>query len=166
MAACLSACGPAPGVYDVGLHEAYTRLADNKLEDFKFARQCGILIHLVPTSVPDQHVTWRVFSSGVALLDFTVRLTAVDEDSTKVDIEVSKDPDGNEAYSGGVFYPRPAFHQPLRPAVEEAIASALQDRPFDIGRVPAAAEPDSVCNVQRAGLESGRVFTVNDDLTS
>lgn len=155
-------CGREPGTYNLPLHEAFQRLATNELEDFKFKRQCGILVHLVPDAVADQSVTWRVFSSDVALLDFTAHLTAVGSDKTKVTVEVSKDPDGTEAYQGADFYRRPAFHQPLRPAVEEAIAAVLEGREFDVMRLPRGGDVDRVCSIQRSGLESGHKFSVND----
>jgi hypothetical protein len=158
----LSGCG-GPGVYGLTLHDAYARLADNKLEDLAFSQQCGILIHLAPEGIPDQSVTWHVYSSGANMVSFTARLTAKGASSTKVDIEISKDPDGTEAYSGNDDYPRPAFRQPLRPAIEEAIASALEGRKFDETRFARTNDGNSVCNVQRAGLESGLRFSVDDE---
>src|SRR5215212_5159439 len=105
LAAALSGCGNGPGVYDLSVHDAYEKLYYSKLEDFAFDQQCGILIHLQPEGVPDQSVTWYVYSSGVAMLNFTAKLTPVGDKQTKVDIEISKDPDGTEAYSGGKTYP-------------------------------------------------------------
>ena len=163
LAAALSACGKAPGVYDLAVHDAYEKLFYNKLEDFSFAQQCGILIHLRAEGVPDQSVTWHVYSSGVEMLNFTARLTPAGDDRTKVDIEVSKDPDGTEAYSGDKTYRRPALAQPVRPAIAEAVAAVLKGRPYDKSRVPPPPEADTVCNVQRAGLESGRTFHVDDE---
>ena len=162
MAGSLAACGRAPGVYDLSVREAYERLAAAPLDDFKLARQCGILIHLMPQAVPNQSVSWHVYSGGIPLLDFTARLTPVGEKQTKVDIEISKDPDGTEAYAGNDFYPRPAFHQPLRPGVEEAVAAVLEGRPYDVWRVPKGGDVESVCNVQRAGLEAGHRFSIHD----
>ncbi len=162
MAAGLPSCG-GPGTYDLSQQEAYSRLVDNKLEDFAFSQQCGILIHLVPEGVPYQSVTWTVYSTGANMVSFTAHLTATGEHKTKVDIEVSKDPDGTEAYSGHSDYPRPAFRQPLRPAIEEAIAAALEGRKFDPSHFERTNEGNSVCNVQRAGLESGRRFSVDDE---
>lgn len=161
-AAVLPSCG-GPGVYDLSQQEAYSRLVDNKLEDFAFSQQCGILIHLMPQGNPYQSVTWTVYSTGANMVSFTAHLTPKGEHKTKVDIEVSKDPDGTEAYSGHNDYPRPAFRQPLRPAVEEAVAAALEGRKFDPSHFERTNEGNSVCNVQRAGLESGRRFSVNDE---
>ena len=167
MAALASGCGRGPGVYDVSVKDAYARLAQNKLDDYSFSQQCGILIHLVPEGVPDNLVTWRVLSSGQEMLSFTARLTPQGNSRTKVDIDVSKDADGTEAYSGEDFYPRPALRQPLRPALAEAIGAVLEARKFDVERIPKPAESDSVCSVQRAGLEAGHRFSVNDeDLSS
>jgi hypothetical protein len=162
LATTLIECGRAPGTYDLTVHEAYQRLANNKLEDFRFKRQCGILIHFVPDASPDQSVTWHVFSSGVELLKFTANLTPVGDRQTRITVNVSKDPDATEAYEGSDFYPRPALRQPLRPAVEEAIAAELEGRAFDPAKVPLPSETDSVCNVQRAGLEAGHRFSIHD----
>jgi hypothetical protein len=167
MSAVASSCGRAPGVYNLTVHDAYARLAQNPLSDFSFSQQCGILIHLTPEGTPDQSVTWHVYSSGQEMLSFTARLTPQGSSSTKVDIDVSKDSDGSEAYAGKDFYPRPALRQPLRPALAEAIGAVLEGRKFDVERIPKAAESDSVCNIQRGGLESGHRFSVNDqDLSS
>jgi len=163
IAAVASGCGRGPGVYDLSVHDAYTRLAQNTLDDFSFAQQCGILIHLTPEGLPDQSVTWHVYSSGQEMLSFTARLTPDGSSRTRVDIDVSKDPDGTEAYAGKDFYPRPALSQPLRPALSEAIGAVLEGRKFDAKRIPKPEESDRVCNIQRGGLESGHRFSVNDE---
>ena len=164
MAVGLAGCSrDEPVVYPLALHDVFLKLADNKLEDFKFKRQCGILIHFRPEAIVDKSITWRVNSDGREMLSFTAHLTPVGETSTKVDVEVSKDPDGTEAYAGGDFYKRPALLQPLRPAVEEAIAAELEGRTFDPLRVPQPAERDRVCQIQKATLQSsGKPFSVED----
>jgi hypothetical protein len=164
MAVGLAGCSRAePGMYPLALHDVFLKLAENKLEDFKFKRQCGILIHFRPEAIADKSITWRVYSSGREMLSFTANLTPVGETSTKVDVEVSTDPDGTEAYAGGDFYKRPALLQPLKPAVEEAIAAELEGRVFDPQRVPKPAERDRVCQIQRATLQSrGKPFSVED----
>lgn len=165
LAAGLAGCSREPGVYPMGVHEVFTKLAENKLDDFKMKRQCGILIHFRPETILDKSITWRVYSSGYELLSFTANLTPVGDDKTRVEVAVSKDSDGTDAYAGGDFYPRPALQQPLKPAVEEAIAAELEGRAFDPERVPKPAESDSVCLVQRGRIESGHgAFSVEDDL--
>jgi len=158
----LAGCGQEPpGVYHLSIAEAYQRLATNKLADLVDRRQCGILIHVMPRGVPDEKVTWLVTSSGEEVVAFTAILTPLGEKQTKVVIKMPADPDGGEVYDGSKFYRRPAFNQPLRPAVEEQVAAILESRPFDMERV--GPGQDSVCNVQRAGLEvSGTRFRVND----
>ena len=159
----LAGCRNPPDVYDVPLHEAFERLAHNTLDDFRFHRQCGILVHISPEPIQDESVTWRVFSSDEEQVSFTAKLSQVGATRTKIDIEVSKDPNGTEAYSGDNFYPHPAFHQPLRPAIREAIDAIMQGRAFDVSKTPNDGKNESVCNVQRAGLEAtGRAFSVND----
>jgi hypothetical protein len=157
----VASCGKeAPGVYDVSIKDAYQRLLANELPDLVYRRQCGILIHVRPSGLGGEQVTWSVVSSGEEVVQFTALLTSLGEKQTKVEIKIPSDPAGGEVYDGSKFYRRPAFNQPLRPAVEEQIAAILENRPFDIERV--GPGKDSVCNVQRGGLESGMRFRVDD----
>ncbi len=149
-----------PGVYDVPVGVAYQRLSTDQLPDMVYAKQCGILIHVMPEGVADQQVTWRVYSSDQEVVQFTATLTPVSATQTKVDIKIPADPAGGEVYDGKKFYTRPAFNQPLRPAVQEQVAAILEGRKFDVSHVGPGT--DSVCNVQRGGLESGLHFRVDD----
>lgn len=149
-----------PGVYDLSIAEAYQRLFRHALPDLVFAKQCGILIHVRPEGVPNQRVTWRVYSSGQKVVEFSAALTAIGDRQTKIVINMPRGDKGGEAYDGSQFYVRPAFNQPLRPAVEEQVAAILESRAFDVRRVGPGT--DKVCHVQRGGLESGRVFRVDD----
>ena len=152
---------PEPNVYDIGIAEAYRRLAGSELDELRFARQCGILIHLRPQGTAGRSVTWRVVSGGREVVNFTATLTPVDANRTRAQVSMER-VHGREAYDGTIFYPRPAFNQPLRPAVEEQVAALLEGRAYDPARVPRGT--DSVCNVQRAGLEAGhRPFTLTDE---
>ena len=108
----------------------------------------------------DRSVTWRVYSSGREMVNFTATLTPPDAGRTRVDISVGRNAAGHEAYDGSLFYTRPAFNQPLRPAVEEQVAALLEGRSFDVTRIPSGT--DGVCDVQRDGLEEGSDhFSVN-----
>ncbi|MDQ0464161.1 hypothetical protein QO010_001932 [Caulobacter ginsengisoli] len=149
-----------PGVYDLTVGEAYQRLVENELKDLVYARQCGILIHVSPEGLANNQVVWHVRSSGQEVLQFTALLTPVGDKQTKVDIQIPPGPDGKEAYSHDQFYTRPAFNQPLRPAIDEQIAAILEGRPFDVSQI--GAPTDSVCNAQRGGLETGARFRVDD----
>ncbi len=164
LTAALGACSQPEalpkGVYKIGLTEAYQRLLGSDLPDFAFARQCGILIHIQPEGVEGRFVTWRVMSSGEEQLNFTATLTPVAADQTKVDVSVSPGENGHEAYDGSQFYSRPALGAPVRPAVEEAVAALMEGRKFDIQRV--GPPKDTVCLVQRGGLESGVHFGIHD----
>jgi hypothetical protein len=161
LAAALTGCSARePGVFDLTAAEAYQRLHSSDLREMVFAHQCGILIRARPEGVPGRSVTWRVYSSGREMVNFTATLTPVDERRTRADISVSRAANGGEAYDGSQHYPRPALRQPLRPAIEEQVAALLEGRSYDKARVPRGQ--DGVCNVQRAGLESGRRFRVDD----
>jgi hypothetical protein len=163
LAAGLAGCGEdkPPGVYDVSIADAYQRLLANELGDLVYRRQCGILLHVTPQGLGGKQVTWHVRSSGEDVVEFTAVLTSLGDKQTKVEIKMPADPKGGEVYDGDKFYPRPAFNQPLRPAVEEQVSAILEGRPFEIERVGPGR--DSVCNVQRGGLEeTGTPFHVND----
>ena len=183
LACMMSACGPhAADRFPVPIDKAYAALATNDLNEFKLARQCGILLHITPAGSPDGLVVWSVTSSGEPVLTFRAELTQVSERETQVDVKIDPLPNGREPYDGTETTIRPAFRQPLRPAVEEAIASALENRPFDGDRLDkdsniqraedppevnarktALADINGACNLQRAGLESGEVvFSVHD----
>lgn len=158
----LSGCTQPPGQYRIGLHDAYERLAGSDFAGFMRERQCGVLIHLRTQGAPDHAVTWRILSSGREMVTFTATLTAISNTETKVDISVSGDNDGSEAYDGTDFYRRPAVKQPIRPAIEEQVAALLEGREYDVANVTQAPK-DEVCLIQRGGLESGAFrFSVND----
>jgi hypothetical protein len=159
----LSGCGHAPGVYDLPPAEVFARLTKADMNGFRMARQCGILIHFERKDTPGQAVSWTVTSSDTDMVRFTVRLTPVSGGGTSTTIEVPAGPNGGEAYDGNQSYPRPALQQPLRPEVQELIDAAIDQRRYDIARLPQPTNLDRTCNVQRAGLESGKShFAVGD----
>lgn len=160
----LAGCdGLPPGTYEVPVEVAYQRLIAGDMLDFRTARQCGILIHFKTLKELNREVKWIVTSSGREVAQFTVRLVPVDAQTTRFEIDVPAAADGGEMYDGTKFYPRPALRQPMRPAIEELIAARMEQRPFSPAGLP---DPDSngVCEVQRAGLESGSFrFAVDDE---
>jgi hypothetical protein len=162
LSAALAGCGGREtGVYELSAHDAYQRLLRSELPDLVMARQCGILIHPRAEGVADRAVTWRVYSSGREMVNFTATLTPLDAGRTRAEISIGRNAQGHEAYDGSLFYTRPAFNQPLRPAVEEQVAALLEGRSFDVARVPHGT--DHVCDVQRGGLEEGvERFSVSD----
>jgi len=164
VAAALAGCSQPPGQYAMGVHEVYERLLNSDFSEFKFDRQCGILIHIKAEGRPDQSITWEVSSIGRRMLSFTARLTPVDPTHTKVDIEVSKDANGREAYDGNQTYWRPAVRQPIRPALEEKIASTLSERPYSHKNLPHKIIPaNDACSTQRNGLITGLYCVRADD---
>jgi hypothetical protein len=159
----LAGCGAAKGEFALPVEQAHRKLVASTLDEFKFDRQCGILIHITPQAGPSNSIIWTVTSSGQRMFDFTANLTPASDRSTAVAVDISNDPNGREAYDGSQEYFRPAVQQPTRAAIEEAIAAVLEDRPYDPKRIPDAPK-DSVCLVQRAGLEGGHTrFSVNDE---
>ena len=160
-AALLWGCSKPVEGYAVSVDDAYRRLMASDMEGLKMGRQCGILIHFQPSGTPNKSVTWQVTSSGREMVRFTVDLVPAGEGRTKFSVTMPPDEHGQEPYAGGQFRPRPAFNQPLRPAIEEQIAALLEGRDYSWRNVPTGT--DSVCNVQRAGLEEGHRFSINDD---
>jgi hypothetical protein len=164
LALALSGCSSTPSGYAIPLNEAYARLEQADIKGFKLARHCGVIIEFTPHKQPNDAITWTISSSGRKMVEFTVRMTATDPNYTTATIEVPPDKGGGEAYDGTKDYVRPAIHQPLRPAVKELIDAAMEQRAYDVWRIP---EPinvnDAVCSVQRAGYESrGMPFSVGD----
>ena len=165
-ASCLaSSCAKSlpPGQYRLPVGEVYARLLSNPFKDFRDNRQCGILIHIAADGDPNRSIVWHVASSNREMLYFTASLTALEDNLTKVDIEVGpKEWNGREAYDGTMAYKRPAVGQPVRPAIQEQIASILENRTFNAKNAPHNLD-DRICNVQRAGLEmSLGPLSVND----
>jgi hypothetical protein len=159
----LGGCKSRPAdVYDVPVAQAYEKLSSATLDDFRAARQCGLLIHIRPLGSDDRSVTWTVTSSNVDVLNFSATLTPVSAEETKVDIEIQKEDSGHEMYDGSHIYKRPAVRYPTRPAITEAITSILEGRPYDEDKVPRINSEDSVCNAQRGILEeNGTPLDVN-----
>lgn len=153
------------GEYDLPVNVVYQKLSQDKLSDFMFRRQCGILIHLRTTGEENRSITWSIDSAEVEMLWIKARLVALTPQRTKVEIEVGPTEwNGREAYDGDQFYRRPAVYQPVRPAILEQIDAILRNRPFNIDAAVGKDSPhDGVCGVQRAGLESGSfVFSITD----
>lgn len=158
-AAMLAGCAAKEeGVVDLPVATVFERLNAGDMKDFRAQRQCGLLIHFASEAERDKQIRWVVRSSGAVVASFTVDLTPVDANRTRIAVRVPEAPDGGEIYDGGKFYPRPALHQPLRPAIKELIAARLEQREFDVWKIPErerSSEADKVCQVQRAGLEVG-----------
>jgi hypothetical protein len=160
----ISGCNEPPGQFALSTRDAYDRLAKADLTEFIFERQCGILIHSKTEARPGQSVTWHIQSSGREMFSFTATLVPINDRRTKVDIAISREPDGREAYDGTKFYPRPASKQPVRPAIEELVAALLKGRAFDVKRLPKDdIHINHICNLQRGGVEEGIArFSIDD----
>jgi len=87
-------------------------------------------------TLPDVNlVTWRVRSKHKFVASFSVSLSQAGN-GTQATISVPKAADGGEIYDGKQHYSHPALMQPLRPAVQELIDAAMEQRPFDWHRLP------------------------------
>lgn len=158
----LSGCGSGPDVYQLAIGQAVAKLEQEKFVALRRNRQCGIVIKIVPDRLSDDHIKWKVYSSGREMFWFAVHLTPVGPDATRVTVEIAKTPRGVEYYSDKYETPRPAMSRPAKPAIEEAIAAVLEGRPFDPSKAPSPAK-DQLCGVQRGAISGGKIFSVEDE---
>ena len=173
LAVMLCACKPAavaptPGFYALPLEVAMDRLRHADIEGFRNARQCGLLIHFHATETAGTAIAWDVESNGMPMLSFTVQL-ASSGTGTQSTIVVPPGRDGKgEEYDGKQSYPQPAVMQPLRPAVQELVDAAMEQRAYDWHRLPPPLNigPDNtegICSSEKQNLEAGgATYDVND----
>src|SRR6185436_9203746 len=135
VALAVAGCKPSQKTYPVSLAEGLARLANADVIGFRNARQCGLLIHVEKLLPLDNLVTWQVRSKRRLVASFSVSLSQT-ENGTQATIVVPKADDGGEIYDGKQHYSHPALMQPLRPAVQELIDAAMEQRPFDWHRLP------------------------------
>ena len=91
----LAGCGGMEAnVFALSPTQIYEKLSNEELKDFRFRSQCGLLIHISPDGVRDKSVTWHVYSSGQEMVSFTANLIPLEDGTTKITYDVSKDPDG------------------------------------------------------------------------
>lgn len=167
--AILQGCGGEDkqvGLYALPLDDAFARLENADIDAFRRARQCGLLIRFEDEPSGQYGITWKVTSSGQPVARFTVTLAA-EEQGTRATITLPPGRSGGEIYDGNQHYTRPALHQPLRPAVQELVDAAMEGRDYDVSRLRGllTAEQkanDDICSLQRAGLEHGHRFAVDD----
>jgi hypothetical protein len=135
VALAVAGCELSQKTYPVSLAEGLARLDKADVIGFRNARQCGLLIHFKKFGPVDNAVTWQVQSKGRPLASFSVSLSQAGN-GTQATIVVPKAADGGEIYDGKQHYSHPALMQPLRPAVQELIDAAMENRPFDWHRLP------------------------------
>jgi hypothetical protein len=107
-----------------------------------------------------------VQSKGHVLASFSVSLSQAGN-GTQATIVVPKAADGGEIYDGKQHYSHPALLQPLRPAVQEMIDAAMEQRPFDWRRLPAPINvwPSATmtnCGMGQQSLQRGIPVELSD----
>jgi hypothetical protein len=163
----LAGCSQAPwGRYDIPFDEASARLEKADVIGFRNARECGFLIHLLPFRPDAQTYGWLVKSSGRTATQFQITLAAT-EAGVQATIVVPPGKNGGEMYDGAQDYDYPVFMQPLRPALQELVDSAMGQRPFDWLRLPEplnAGPNDTVSNCinGRGSLQRGVAWSMDD----
>lgn len=152
---------PAPAGHPITVDQAYERLKTADLTDFLYHQRCGVPIKAQTGGSPGREVYWQVLSGGEERLRFTIALTPVDAGRTQAVITQIKarEHDG-EGYDGNGKYKRPVLDQPIRQAVDEQIAAALEGRAYDKER--AGRGRDGVCGIQRSGSTGSARYSVND----
>ena len=156
----ISGCESTPAIPPVQMSQddAFNLLVRADIAAFQRAQQCAgtsFEFHIVPTRA--SAVEWQATSGFSNVASFTVRLEAVSPTTTRTIIEIPADPQGGEMYDGTKHYERAYFQQPLRPAIQELIDSALEKRPFDAMRLLGSRVADPACS----GQQSGPVVTSN-----
>lgn len=143
------------GTFDLPVEETYKLLQNRDFKELRNARQCGVLIHFRSTHSDTDHLEWTVVSNNIEVFSFKAILIPVSENQTKIDLEISKNDAGNEAYDGSQDRPFPAFVQPARPAIAEQIAAYVDRRAFDKEILPDSQYNNDLCYQQRSILTMG-----------
>ncbi len=139
------------------------RLENADITGFRNARMCGMLIHFEPSFPDQQTITWTVKTSGEEVASFTVTMRPM-ASGTQTSISVPKSEGGSgEMYDGNQHYQNPAMMQPLRPAVQELIDAAVEQRPYDWHRIPDPLNTDALCGSERTNFEAGGATYVLGD---
>lgn len=166
VAIAVAGCKPTQKDYPLSVAEALRRLDNADIIGFRNARQCGLLIHFVKTLPENQSLTWFVQSAGQEMASFTIALhpTAT---GTQATITVPKSGQGGELYDGKQQYSHPAMMQPLRPALQELVDSAMVQRPYDFRRIrdPINIAPPNTlqnCSIGQQTLARGVPMSLDD----
>ena len=162
----VAGCKPSPGTYSVTLAEALARLDNADVIGFRNARQCGLLIHFQKLRPVENLVTWEVRSKKQLVASFSVLLSQTGN-GTQATIIVPRAADGGEIYDGKQHYSHPALMQPLRPAVQEMIDAAMDERPFDWRRLPdplnvGPSDTMTNCGMGQQSLQRGIPVELSD----
>jgi hypothetical protein len=144
----LAGCAGGEQVYPLAPDEAASRLHNLDDAGFSEARRCGVPIGLSAQSLDAATIKWAITSDGAEVAAFSLKVEPAGNGGSRVIIALPKDPAGGEIYDGSQHYEHPVVQQPLRPALEELVAAALEGRRFDPARVK-GGNGDDVCVLQR-----------------
>ena len=181
--ATVAGCSPSAhwGHYEIPFDEARARLMNADIVGFRNARQCGYLIHFALNTPGPQNVGWVVTYRERIVAKFFVRLTPSGS-GVDADFVIPPGPNGGEIYDGKQAYDYPVLLQPLRPALQELVDSAMTQRPFEGQRLqeeqPAVyfsfttvdssttrgslSKTQNYCLEGRQGLERGMPWSMDD----
>lgn len=166
----MAGCSESPrhwGHYDIPFDEARARLMKADITGFRNARQCGFLIHFALNTPNPQTVGWRVTSSGKTVASFFVKLTPANN-GVDASFDIPAAPGGGEIYDGNQSYNYPMFQQPMRPALQELVDAAMEQRDFNWEHIPSQYlntgpnETLSNCFNSKASLKRGHPWSMSD----
>lgn len=141
--------------------EAFDRLRAADIIGFRNASKCGMLIHVTAHEQGREAIRFNATTGNYRVAQFTVRLIP-DGAGTAARIEVSRDPDGGEAYDGSREYSHPALTQPIRPLIRELVDAALNKRVYDVHRIPDPEVPDVLCGSLATNAAAGYTYSIDD----
>ena len=164
----MAGCSPTPwGRYAIPFDAARARLEKADIVGFRNARECGYLLHFTLNRPDPQTVGWIVTSNYKPAAKFFITLTP-SETGVEASIALPPGANGGEMYDGKQAYDYPVFMQPLRPALQELVDSAMEQRTYDWERIPKALlnvgpnETLSNCYNSGESLRRGHPWSMSD----
>ena len=155
VAACSSGAGK---IYPISPEDAASRLHNLDDSGFIAERRCSVPISMTAESIDPMTIKWTITAEGAEAVIFSVKVEPAENGQSRVIVALPRDPSGGEVYDGNKHLERPIVQRPLRPAVEELAAAAIEGRKFDPARV-AGGNADEVCVMQRQTSGSGHILT-------
>ena len=154
----IAACSGGGGgqVYPLAPDEALSRLHNLDDAGFTATRRCGVPIAMVAEALDPATIKWTISADGLPPVAFTYHVEPAEKGQSRLFVALPRDPAGGEVYDGDKPSERPLVEQPLRAALDELAAAALEGRKFDPARIKTSVS-DEVCVLQRQTSGSDRL---------
>lgn len=161
-AALLPGCAQEPGrVYQRPIAEARTILAKTGLPPVVFGSQDPDFS--IDLSDPDK-VTWILTQGRVELLRYDAVLTPTGERATRVSLTMNAPTSGARGDIAARLDANPSIRDLYRAAMEERVASALEDRPFNMATLYPHMMEASVANIGRLQASADEAAAASEQL--